>query len=443
MQLFARITKVDEATRRVFGVAASEEVDHANESLDYAGSKPYFDDWSSGVQKATGGASVGNLRVMHGNVVAGKIVDLAGDDVSKSFPITAEVVDDNEWNKVMKGCYTGFSIGGSYVSKTKDATTGVTRYVAKPNEISLVDLPCNPGATFTVSKADGVEELRKFEPTTSGEALRKWLGALPDDVRADLTKAVAEVSVTPPAPAVDEHEPGRVAVAKGLHKNLDTAAPYIDALRALLGQPVMAKGMYDVQCLTDVVRSLGWITEDAQWELDCEQDGSKVPEQLRAALKTLAGILIAMAKEEVQEFTDAILAEKSASTNGLRKGADSPTETTPMSEDLKKSLDTATADLTLAKAMNVHLTKALDDANKSIADRDALIVEATKELEKRAALIKSWETAPEPANVSLTAISKSADGLVEPVKEGDVVKKADGTVDESLTAIRKALSNPL
>lgn len=36
------------------------------------------------------------------------------------------------------------------------------RYTAQPFEVSLVDLPCNPDAQFTVIKADGSEELRKF-----------------------------------------------------------------------------------------------------------------------------------------------------------------------------------------------------------------------------------------------------------------------------------------
>ena len=203
MQIFARITKVDEATRRVTGIAASEAIDHAKEALDYDLSKQYFTDWSTGIAKATDGKSVGNLRVMHGNVVAGKLVEMTCDDVSKAFPITAEVTDDNEWRKVLAGCYTGFSIGGSYVSKAPKDAAGVVKYVAKPNEVSLVDLPCNPDATFTVSKADGAQELRKFETTTDNtEALAKWFAGLSEGERETLAK----IATAPPETVVVNDE---------------------------------------------------------------------------------------------------------------------------------------------------------------------------------------------------------------------------------------------
>jgi len=80
-------------------------------------------------------------------------------------------VDDNEWKKVLEGVYTGFSVGGSYGAKWPDPVLeGVTRYEAKPVEISLVDVPCMPGAMFEIVKADGASEMRKFvtwETTTT------------------------------------------------------------------------------------------------------------------------------------------------------------------------------------------------------------------------------------------------------------------------------------
>lgn len=168
MRIFVPITKVDEEKRLVYGTVAEEVVDASREIFDYASSKPYFEKWSAGVEKASGGKSVGNLRAMHGKVAAGKLTDLGFNDAEKRIETCAHVVDDNEWEKVLSGVYTGFSMGGSYVRKWRDGDA--KRYTACPVEVSLVDIPCIPTATFEVVKADGATELRKFaavEPSNS------------------------------------------------------------------------------------------------------------------------------------------------------------------------------------------------------------------------------------------------------------------------------------
>lgn len=100
MQIFARITKVDEATRSVSGIIANEALDRSGEVFDYESSKPHFDKWSTDIAKATDGKSVGNVRAMHGNVAAGKLTALNMDDAAKAITVDAKVVDDNEWAKV-------------------------------------------------------------------------------------------------------------------------------------------------------------------------------------------------------------------------------------------------------------------------------------------------------------------------------------------------------
>ena len=82
------------------------------------------------------------------------------DDLGKRVQVVAKIVDDNEWQKCLEGVYTGFSIGGSYVRKWADGAS--TRYTAKPGEVSIVDLPCMPAATFSLVKADGQTEQRTF-----------------------------------------------------------------------------------------------------------------------------------------------------------------------------------------------------------------------------------------------------------------------------------------
>ena len=161
LELFLPLAKVDLDRRLVTGVATAETPDRSGEIFDYASSKPYFEKWSAEAEAASGGKSLGAVRAMHGSVAAGKLTDIAFDDDAKRVTVCAKIVDDDEWKKVTEGVYTGFSQGGRYVKRWADPDTGLTRYTAEPHEISLVDLPCVPDATFDVVKG-GVVERRGF-----------------------------------------------------------------------------------------------------------------------------------------------------------------------------------------------------------------------------------------------------------------------------------------
>ncbi len=157
LRMFIPITKVNAARRLVYGLATAETEDRAGEICDYASTKPFYEKWSKEIAKATAGKSYGNLRAMHGPVAAGKVTEITFNDQAKQIEICAKVVDDAEWAKVLEGVYTGFSQGGVYERRWTDAD-GSTRYTASPNEISLVDFPCLPQATFEMIKADGTSE---------------------------------------------------------------------------------------------------------------------------------------------------------------------------------------------------------------------------------------------------------------------------------------------
>lgn len=161
--LFAQITKIDEARREVWGRAAEEVPDNAKEIFDYASSVPHIKAWSSDFEKITDGKSLGNIRAMHANVAAGKVIAVSFDDVAKAVDIGTKIVDDNEWKKCCEGVYTGFSIGGKYLHKWADPAGKGTRYTAGLGEISLVDKPCIKGAVFfDVIKADGTTLQKRF-----------------------------------------------------------------------------------------------------------------------------------------------------------------------------------------------------------------------------------------------------------------------------------------
>lgn len=147
--IFFQLSKVDEAKRLVYGIATAEVADKAGEILDYASSVPYFKKWSSEIEKASGGKSLGNVREMHDSKAVGKLTQLNFNDEEKQIEICAKIVDEGAWNKVMEGVLTGFSQGGSYVKSWPDPDQkGVTRYTADPAEVSIVDNPCLGEGSF-------------------------------------------------------------------------------------------------------------------------------------------------------------------------------------------------------------------------------------------------------------------------------------------------------
>lgn len=166
-RVFVPLTKVDEEQRLVYGTITQEILDKSGEVMDYDSSKPYFEKWSNEISEASGGLSKGNLRVMHGLQVAGKLTDINFDDSAKAIDVCAKVVDDAEWTKVLEGCYTGFSVGGKYEKRWTE--NGMKKYTAGPNEVSLVDNPCVGTATFALVKADGVTEEIMFKVNAPAE----------------------------------------------------------------------------------------------------------------------------------------------------------------------------------------------------------------------------------------------------------------------------------
>ena len=165
-QVLVPIQKYDAKTHMVYGWGAVEEPDNANEILDYETSKPEMLKWSEGVSKRSGGKSKGNLREMHQEIAAGRLMELRPDDEHKAFYVAAEVVDPISQEKVEKGVLNAFSIGGNYGRVWPDSNPMYKRYTALPVELSLVDAPCAPTAIITMTKVDGVNEDVAAQPGT-------------------------------------------------------------------------------------------------------------------------------------------------------------------------------------------------------------------------------------------------------------------------------------
>ena len=164
------ITKVDMQKREVWGRATQEIIDGHDEIMDYSSSKPRFQAWSDAVQKRSKGKSKGNVREMHQPIAAGKLIAMSFNDDEKAVDVGAYIGDDSSWSKICSGILTGFSIGGDYAKRWMDM--GKTRYTADPHEISLVDAPAVPTATFELVKVDGSREMKKFANAIVIEVLK-------------------------------------------------------------------------------------------------------------------------------------------------------------------------------------------------------------------------------------------------------------------------------
>jgi hypothetical protein len=263
LDLFMPLAKVDLDQRIVQGVATAEAPDRVGEICDYASTKPFFEAWSAEALAASGGKSLGAVRAMHGRVAAGKLTDISFDDEGKRILVAAKIVDDEEWLKVKEGVYTGFSQGGRYVKRWPDPDTGLTRYTAEPSEISLVDLPCVPGATFEVIK-DGVVEKRAFAARAAEPSAAPHAPGEPplDEAPGAAAKAAPASAETPPAAEAPSPSDAlakaasalaqaaqklerAVAENEALRKTLAAFAPDVEALRrrvaALEAQPLPAR----------------------------------------------------------------------------------------------------------------------------------------------------------------------------------------------------------
>lgn len=156
----------------VRGISISEEPNNLDMVMDYDTSKPYMIESAKAFEARTNGESKGSLRIMHTAQVAGKVIEMDFDDVAKTIPVAAEVIDEAAQKMVEERAYTGFSWGGRTVGKPwldKDLTAKhgrpIHRYTFRPVELSLVDAPRVPGTHFTsVENADIEEEEMEDAP---------------------------------------------------------------------------------------------------------------------------------------------------------------------------------------------------------------------------------------------------------------------------------------
>jgi hypothetical protein len=319
LNIFIPIHKIDEERRMVYGIATAEQPDKSGEICDYESTVPYYKAWSEEIEKASNGKSKGNLRVMHGDIVAGTIPQISFNDTEKQIEICGKVIDDAEWKKVMAGAYTGFSQGGKYIKTWKDGE--FTRYTANPCEISLVDNPCLSSATFEVLKADGGIELRKFQILEQNKMAKKeevasevTQGWKAKDGSFHVSKAAAiahnEELVKKAEEQIDEKNDNQENQEAGENREATKAEAVEadqekDAVAKADGdvKAALKKGMWGVSQLASILSAIQDLQTCAEWEAKDEGDGSAMPSELKDWLKRGGELLAAMALEEAKELT--------------------------------------------------------------------------------------------------------------------------------------------
>lgn len=395
-KLYARICKIDEQKRLVYGIASAEEVDAANEVFDYDGSKPYIQAWSNDYLTKTEGLSAGNLRAMHKPISAGKLLEVSFDDPNKTVHVIAKIVDDAEWGKCLEGVYTGFSFGGHSVKKWLDPALAAMRYILKPNELSLADSPCVKSAVFyEVVKLDGsIEKI--------------------------------------------EHKTISVGGGENVKKNILKVGEVND----------IQKGMYSVRSLAGLLQDLQYLQSDVACEAQYEGDNSLLPGQLKDLAAQMSAILVAMVNEETTELVETMKAELAAdiqkagarnSKNDLLKlqtmhdhavslGAKcgGGMEKVITIDDLNVDTVSKTEVAGLSEVQKTNLVAALNRELEPIQKMVTAISDIQKTLgsitaiDERLAKIEKMELPPK-ANAQTVPVQKVDDVTPEPAKKNDVL----------------------
>lgn len=306
MRLFGTIEKWEEREDGhlvVFGVASSEAVDSDGEIITAAAMKAAIPDYMK----------FGNIREMHQPSAAGTAMACeVGEDGRTT--LEALVVDPVAKEKVRTGTYKGFSIGGKVTKRSKNIIEGL-----KLVEISLVDRPANPEATFSLAKmedaVDANEQSPEVQPT-------------PDP--------------TPNSPGSDAEKAEGPDLAKFMGEEVWDAMTALNALDAIMWllSKEQAEPMEDpaqVTSLRAVVENLkrfiaSEVLEDNSGKAagtdDLEKRGAKFSKATKAALKAAqeameagASCLKALGYEEADEDEGDGDTDKAAHAETLAKAA--------------------------------------------------------------------------------------------------------------------------
>ncbi len=259
INFFAPIRAIDDETWEIEGVMSDEGVDTFKTGFDYESMKRAAEEWA------------GNIREQHDkNKAVGRRVYVSCDDESKTVLLRAMISKGapDTWQKIKEGVLTGFSIAAYDVQGVEYRTVGDKRIPYfkdfKLAEVSVVDVPSNPGARasgLTIYRAAGFagaepffggDEFAVYEdsPAAAPAAVEPGLADAPPAAHGT-APAVAAASVeTPAVPATpvdqDKLETLRRALA-GEQSAVEGEDPQVTALRRAQAAQAFANGRQAAQ----------------------------------------------------------------------------------------------------------------------------------------------------------------------------------------------------
>ncbi len=470
---FTPLVKVDEKSHTVHGLVTKEVPDKDNEICDYDGASKAFDAWSRKFSDSTGASgqekSLGNIRVQHSLQVGGKATHIQKDDKDKSIYLTSVPIDDEMWNKIRKGFYTGYSQAGSYEWRKcneckadmpegnycKSCKKNVTsRYAPSIAEVSYVDNPCLDDARFILVKADGSEEVIKAmekagketpkapygeeteyaDPGYQSDKKKRYPIDTEEHIRAAWNYIHKPKNASKYSAEELSHIKGKIEAA--WKEKIDPEGPpsaekmvSIERAKAIeiaiqktleAKGKKLGKGMYALANLAALVEALHCAQIDSEIEQEIEQDtDSVVPQQLGELVEMAAGILVAMAEEETGEL-------KSGSTKIKGK--------TIMGNELSKAHSLSAHLNTMKECVKAHHEK-MQHLHKSHHD------EMHEHLGKLHKILGSEEAGKfgedEPKNMSVR--SEGTVNTAETFKASDVAELVKSAVNEQFSEILKAI----
>ncbi len=258
IRFFVPFTKVEEQSDGsvyVEGIATGEVLDFHGEVVSYEASKAAFEEWSAWAEKATDGASIGNIRVMHQPIVGGKAVKWWADEATRTIHLGSRIEDPTAAKLCRSRAYTGYSIGGNNVTRELQPYEGksvpwVTAY--RLSENSIVDKPACPTATFTLVKRIDIKEIATMKPI---EFLKAHLSAvllcaaaMPEKDTLKIGDQTIIIAGTADAPVLELRKDATSAVVAG--------AEALGALKAFMIEVLGMDGDPDLWTIGDICEAM-------------------------------------------------------------------------------------------------------------------------------------------------------------------------------------------
>jgi hypothetical protein len=315
--------KVNQEKRIVSGFATLNNLDRQGDIVLSEASKAAFAAWP------------GNVREMHANIAAGKVVSFREqmyyDTETEKFyegvyvDVYVSKGARDTWEKVLDGTLTGFSIGGRILDEESffDADLGRVVNVIKAYELaelSLVDVPANQLANvFSIAKADNgdvkvsgiavdvetvdvywnpVEKVAVFGATEEpGYEYIGWIESTMSD--SEKSSAIAELIKNAAKPAVEKEEGVETNMANEVEETVETVEAVSEIVEETVeeapvsedtAEEVTAEADAEVEATDDAgIEAVEEETPEAAVEIDWEAEFKSLKETVGELAGTLAG----------------------------------------------------------------------------------------------------------------------------------------------------------